>query len=323
MNVNNNTPVAAEGRRCSAVCTLFEGDYHYGVAALVNSLYRVGFRGTVWAGYRGVLPFWANVDAQGRMAVGDGLALQFVPLSTPWHLTNYKAKFMRELWDREGQAWSSLFYFDPDIVVRAKWTEFEHWASCGVAMVEDAMNGRIGPTHPLRARWCTFAKQQGYAPPARDGDVFCNGGYVGVSRNNRAFLPLWESLIERVFAAYELDPAVFMHYAHGRSFPFVSVDQDTLNLAAMLFEGPLSVVGPEGMDFNYGGYFMAHAIASPKPWRKGSVRSALRGVPPSSAIKTFWAHVEKPIRVFGATTVRLSKLRIAAATLIGRFYRRA
>ena len=70
----------------TAVCTLFEGHYHYGVAALVNSLYKQGYRGSIYAGYRGSLPKWADqahvLHGEGEMtlAVAGDLCIHFILL---------------------------------------------------------------------------------------------------------------------------------------------------------------------------------------------------------------------------------------------------
>src|ERR1700732_1648164 len=45
-------------RPASVVCTLAEGSYFNGVAALTNSLVHAGFEGSVVVGYRGSKPTW-------------------------------------------------------------------------------------------------------------------------------------------------------------------------------------------------------------------------------------------------------------------------
>lgn len=82
----------------SAICSLFEGDYHYGVCSLANSLYKAGFCGTLYADYRGGMPFRCEDPGQGRHRVAVGFDIEFIKLSNDWHHINYKPRFMRELW---------------------------------------------------------------------------------------------------------------------------------------------------------------------------------------------------------------------------------
>ena len=76
----------------TAICTLFEGDYHRGLGALVNSLCKHGYQGTVWAGYRGALPPWVEPrdhdDGDVEFRLPSGGAIRFVPVHTEVHLTN-------------------------------------------------------------------------------------------------------------------------------------------------------------------------------------------------------------------------------------------
>jgi len=303
----------------AAVCTLFEGDYHYGVGALVNSLHEVGFRGRVWAGYKGSLPPWAKVDSLGVMVVTDDLEICFKHLETDWHLANYKAAFMRELFEKQGGNWSALFYFDPDIVVTCRWSFYEEWAGGGIALVQDLVNTNMPSNHPIRNAWLKFMGRNGITK-TRDLNQYFNSGFVGVSRNNKSFIDLWELTLKRVFAEGDVSPVPFM--PGDRTRPFHGIDQDCLNISAMATNRPLSTIGAEGMGFIHGGFTMLHALAHPKPWRFSCLDSVLKAQPPSMPIKKYWDHVQSPIRLYSTFDCRFKHLMVKSASVFGRFYSR-
>ena len=180
----------------TAVCSLFEHSYHIGFAVLTNSLYRAGFRGVVYAGYRGALPHWARAatasaapDGTLRLTVAPDLHLRFMEVSTDRHLTNFKARFMQRVWAHAPEV-DALFYFDPDIVVRGRWPFFERWVAGGVALCED-VNDKMPPSHPLRNEW-----RQLFAPLGitcrRELDAYFNAGFIGIRRQDASFIDLWE-----------------------------------------------------------------------------------------------------------------------------------
>ena len=270
----------------SAVCTLFEGDFHHGLAALANSLYRSGFRGTIWAGYRGGLPPWVR-DVKGKdgdqsFEAAEGLTIRFLKVETQRHFTNYKPEFMSYLRQNHATDVNIVFYFDPDIVLKAEWKFIEQWADCGVALCED-INSPMHATHPIRLRWSRFCAPHGFIV-AREMDVYLNAGFVGVSQINWEFVEIWR----RLLAAMESDASGLSKLGiSDRSHLFHKPDQDALNMAAMFSSMPVSIVGREGMDFIPGGYLLSHALGTSKPWRKSFIRESLRGYPPTMADHSF------------------------------------
>jgi hypothetical protein len=81
-------------------------------------------------------------------------------------------------------------------------------------------------------------------------------------------------------------------------------------------------MGPEGMDFIPGGFTMSHAVGTSKPWRKHFIASALRAVPPNIADKIFWSNVYGPIKPYSSSQIKMKKVALGIASLIGRFYRK-
>ncbi|HEV8716578.1 MAG TPA: hypothetical protein VGX03_27635 [Candidatus Binatia bacterium] len=303
----------------AAVCTLFENDYHYGVGALVNSLYRLGFRGVVWAGYRGPLPPWARPikSAAGyeEYQVAPECIIRFVPLATNYHLTNYKPHFMLQLWTEHCPEAEALFYFDPDIVVKCRWSFFEEWVTYGIALCED-VTSPVPARHPMKMAWQQWCERHGIAAKSAN-HMYFNCGFLGVRRPMSGFLREWLKLLELVGPEVG---GLQNQNVRDRSFVFCKTDQDALNIAVMCSDQAVSPIGPEGMDFKFGGYTMSHAIGPAKPWRKSMIADALRGRRPSLADRSYWRSTEAPIRLYSPAKLLRKRAALLIAAGIGRYF---
>lgn len=296
-----------------AVCTLFEGNYHFGVGALINSLHASGFTGRVICGHRGPQPFWADA----ARAMEGGIEVRFVPVTTDVHFTHYKPEFMLECWAAHTPDAQQLYYFDPDIVVKAPWHVLARWAADGVALCED-VNGYLPARHPYRLAWADFLASHELAA-TRPIDHYYNAGFIALPRTLRSLLTVWARIIR--FAEAELGslstikvdrPNALMH----------TPDQDALNMALMVTDVPINSTGPEGMDFKTGGHLMSHAIGSRKPWKGGFLKDALRGKPPGNAQKSFFRFAESPLRLFSPAQLARLRFSLLTGSLLGRMYRR-
>lgn len=247
----------------AVICTLFEGHYHYGVAALVNSLYKQGFRGDIYAGYRGNLPPWVSAVEESAPISWEGsksfkvhadLRLHFLPLTTDYHFTNFKPDFMLLLWNTVAKEEQQLFYFDPDIVVVSPWHDFEKWVECGVAVCED-VNSPLAEYHPRRVAWRRYFSEHGVNLEFKS-PIYVNGGFVGVQSPD--FLTLWKRIQELMalqiggLQRSSLKGAPLLDDNKGPFAPFSKTDQDALNVAIEAWDKEVSFVGQEGMAFKPG-----------------------------------------------------------------------
>ena len=314
-----------------AICTLFEGSYHQGVGPLANSLYASGFRGVIWAGYRGALPPWAQpvVVAEGwsEYAVAQDCVIRFLPLKTSAHLTNYKPDFMLRLLSGEASGCEGLFYIDPDIVVCEKWSYFQEWIACGVAVCED-VNSPFAAQHPRRVGWRRFYAGHGIELHPREA-FYANGGFIGVRREEIAFLELWKRLQDHLWK--EIGGAEYVGIGGGKPVEerggfancFDKTDQDALNATIEAApEIPVSFWNRQAMGFLPGGSILPHALGPDKPWAKRYVTDALRGLSPRAVDKQYWKHAEGPIQVFPPKQLQAKRLALKIAAALGRFIRR-
>jgi hypothetical protein len=302
------------------ICSLFEGHFHFGVAALINSIVRAGFKGLFWIGCRGALPPWTaplKRRDDGLFKVGEAL-LGFETIDGSRHFGQFKPEFLSRTIE-QGIARRFLWYFDPDITVRCPWSFFEMWVRHGVCLCQEITMGTMPSRHPFRCEWMRMARDAGWSEPLRQQERYYNSGFVGLDIAHRGFLEQWKAAV-RLANANGVAPEQFQK--GGRHQVFFTIDQDSLNIATMYADAPFTTIGPEGMGFVDGGFTMYHSVGKSKAWRKRYLRALFRGLPPTSGEKHFVACADGPIRLYSAWALRSLRMRAGIAAFLGRFYRR-
>jgi hypothetical protein len=302
------------------ICTLYERDHHLGTAVLINSCVRAGFRGLFWVGNRGELPPWTvhlKQRENGLYEVGDAL-LGFSTVKDNRHFGQFKPSFLIGA-IQKGIATKYLWYFDPDITVRGPWSFFERWLRFGVSLCQDSNFAMMPDNHPIRLEWIELARNVGWQEPARRLDRYFNSGFVGLDIQHRNYLDTWEAALQLANASGVMQD----HFQKGsRAQTFFTIDQDTMNIAAMYSSAPLTTLGTEGMGWTPGGFTMYHSVGQDKPWRKPFLRALIRGYPPNNGDKHFLALVDGPIWPFSAAKLKRMRRNARIAAFFGRFYSR-
>jgi hypothetical protein len=302
------------------ICTLWEKDYHKGLGTFVNSLVRVGYRGRIWAGYRGTLPGWAAAGrVENEMCIlspAEGVELVLCKIHVDIHFAQYKASWMMRVLTELDPSAQGIYYFDPDIFVLARWSFFEQWPLYGIAVCED-QSYPINQTHPLVRSWQEYAGNLGYMQ-WRPPDVYPNSGLLGLTRDRQSFLTEWQNLLDAMQRDFGLGNVL---KTGTRTEIFHQTDQDALAVATAISSHPISWVGLDGMGFGRGEWLTLHALA--KPWRRRIFRDLLvEGHRPDSTLRHYWALAEGPIQVEPPGRVRRHQLYIPLAAFLARFYSR-
>lgn len=309
----------------ASVCTLFEGSYHHGVAALINSLWKQGFSGVIYIGHREkTIPEWLrnfqeylNCDSE-----DCGIEVELIFLDTNMHLANYKPTFMRLIFQSHMEI-DALFYFDPDICVVKQWSQFLEWVGCGLCLCED-VNSPMSENHPKRMGWRLYYSRYGRDLKYRTSEYY-NSGFLGLTRVNLLFLDIWCLAIEEM--AHEIGSLSLglvkkeEYKSVGFSECFINTDQDAMNAALEITNCKISAVGKAGMGFSPGDTWMPHAVGDGKPWERSYFKRALNGQAPRLVDKIFWKSVFGPARSFDKKIIKSTRLAIGICSIIGRFYR--
>lgn len=301
--------------------SLAENDYFLGLAALINSVVKHGtYVDKIVIGYRDDLPKWLPTlhDSKNGQSctLRSGVEIEFVKLEGNLHMVHEKPKWFQYLTKVLEPDATEFFFFDSDIIIKRRMSFFGEWVKQGVALCED-VNFDMSVNHPIRKQWATLAKEEGLAVN-KDLNRYFNSGFLGWTKETADFVDDWADCFT-ILAKKSGDMKKFR--VTDRTSVVLSANQDSLNLASMITEVPLSTMGAETMGFRSGVSLMEHPIGA-KPWNRKFVKESISGRPPRSGDTLFWQNVNgselNPVPPFKA------KYKIILCNLLkglGRFYK--
>ncbi|MEM9527873.1 MAG: hypothetical protein AAGA31_14765, partial [Bacteroidota bacterium] len=270
--------------------TLAERDYFLGLAALLNSAVKHGtYVDKVIVGYREKLPDWLPELADspnGQMFItSSGLEVELVELNGSLHMVHEKPKWFLHVSEVLAPEADEYYFFDSDIIINKRMDFYGEWVQEGVAICGD-VNFVFNRRHPIRKKWAAFARAAGRTV-TNELDDYYNSGFLGWTKATKSFIKDWNDAFA-MLAPHSGNMSEFRVF--DRTATVLSTNQDSLNLAAMITDQPISLLGPEAMGFDYGMRLMHHPIG-PKPWKRGFVREFLGGKPPRESDIIFWENI--------------------------------
>jgi hypothetical protein len=303
--------------------SLAEDRYFLGLAALVNSVVKNGrYIDKIVVGYRGLLPTWLPKLAESKngksCTLACGICIEFVFLESNLHMVHEKPKWFKYLSHvLEPQA-SEYFFYDSDIVVINRMSFFGEWVKEGVAICED-VNYDMSYNHPIRQQWGRLAAEEGIVVNKKINRYY-NSGFLGWTSENKSFIDDWE----RCFNAISKKSGDMKQFrVQDRTHTVLSANQDSLNLAAMTTNCPISIIGPEAMGFHYGLALMSHPTGA-KPWNREYIKEFISGYPPRASDIDFWDNVNgSELNPLSNSYVKRKQILCKLLKGLGRFYQRS
>jgi len=297
------------------VC-LFDGHYHLGAAAFINSVVACGFTGLIYVGYRGLLPPWVNLFgqlAEHQYNISPGVVAEFKEVDTFMHLGYYKPFFINDAFERFTLT-NKFYYFDVDIIIKAPWTFYSEWLKNSPCLCLDNSFPFIHHTHPWRKQWKLLASPEEEIAQ-NNIDYYFNSGFLGIERKSSVLIDRWINLTER-YKEIGGDLNRFIK----NSYSSLKGDQDLLNAAITISPNiEVSIIGQEGMGFTYPVTLMEHAIGDDKPWKNRFIKQLIvSGHKPNAAEKSFFLHCDHPIHIFPNYKYRLKKYDLLISSFFGR-----